>query len=91
MVLSSEIGSLLGSLLAGEVLSRHPDDYPLVFLIPCLINLGLLASFLAAFRPGDATDAPAAVARPGPSRPSPRTDDPPDPPAPLPMLPLPFA
>ena len=51
LVLTSGIGALLGSLLAGE-LSRHfPEEYPLVFLIPCLINLGLLVWFWAGFRP----------------------------------------
>jgi MFS family permease len=57
VVLTSGIGSLLGSLLAGEVLSHHPGDYPLVFLIPCLINLGLLVSFWGGFRSIGATDA----------------------------------
>jgi len=64
VVLTSGIGSLLGSLLAGEVLSHHPGDYPLVFLIPCLINLGLLVSFWGGFRSIGATDASQA-ARPG--------------------------
>jgi MFS family permease len=51
MVLTTGIGSLLGSLLAGEVLDRFPGDYPLAFLIPCVINVGMLATFWAGFRP----------------------------------------
>jgi MFS family permease len=50
VVLTSGIGCCLGSLLAGEVLSRRPGDDPLVFVIPCLINLGLLVPFWTGFR-----------------------------------------
>jgi MFS family permease len=51
MVLTTGVGSLLGSLLAGEMSRCFPGDYPLVFLIPCLINLGVLAAFCAGFHP----------------------------------------
>jgi len=50
VVLTSGIGSLLGSLLAGELLSHFPGDYPLVFRIPALIDLALLAGFWVGFR-----------------------------------------
>ena len=59
MVLTTGIGSLLGSLLAGEMSRRFPGDYPLVFLIPCLINLGLLVAFCAGFHPDPAHGASA--------------------------------
>ena len=51
MVLTTGIASLAGSLIAGEMSSRFPEEYPLVFLIPCLINLVLLAAFWSGFRP----------------------------------------
>jgi MFS family permease len=51
MVCTSGIGSLLGSLLAGELSTHLPVDDPRVFLIPCLINLGLLVAFWVGFRP----------------------------------------
>jgi MFS family permease len=54
MVLTTGIGSLLGSLLAGEMSRRFPADYPRVFLIPCLINLGVLVAFYAGFHPDSA-------------------------------------
>jgi MFS family permease len=50
MVFSSGIGSLLGSLLAGEILNVFPGRYPLLFLVPCLLNFGLLAFFWPTFR-----------------------------------------
>jgi MFS family permease len=50
MVLTTGVGSLLGSLLAGEISRHYPGDYPLVFLVPCLINLGLLVAFWATFQ-----------------------------------------
>jgi MFS family permease len=53
-VLTSGIGSLLGSLMAGELASHFPVDSPRLFLIPTLIDLGLLAAFTAGFRPGQA-------------------------------------
>ncbi len=56
MVVTSGLGSLLGSLLAGEVVSRTGGNYPAVFLIPCLINLGLLLFFYLGF-PSHATKA----------------------------------
>jgi MFS family permease len=50
MVLTSGIGSLLGSLVAGELVSRLRIEDSVVFLVPCLINLGLLVGFWAGFR-----------------------------------------
>jgi Nucleoside H+ symporter len=43
MVLTSGIWTLLGSVLAGEVLDRFSGDYVTIFLVPCLIDLTLLA------------------------------------------------
>jgi MFS family permease len=54
MVLTSGVGSLLGSVLAGEVLSRCRGDSGTVFLVPCMINVGLLIYFHAGFRPHSA-------------------------------------
>jgi MFS family permease len=54
MVLTSGMGSLLGSLLAGELAIRLRVDDPAVFLVPCLINLGLLTVFWVSFRTGRA-------------------------------------
>jgi MFS family permease len=51
MVLTTGIGSLAGSLIAGEMSRRYPGEYPLVFLIPFLINLGLLVAFCVGFHP----------------------------------------
>lgn len=50
-VLTSGIGSLLGSLLAGELMSLLGGNYSHAFLVPCLINLGMLAVFWMGFRP----------------------------------------
>jgi MFS family permease len=58
MVLTTGVGSLLGSLMAGEITRQFPQDYPVVFLVPFLINLAALAALCAAFRPerGHAVD-----------------------------------
>jgi MFS family permease len=50
-VVTGGLGSLLGSLLAGEVVGLFPGRFDLVFLVPCLINLGLLVYLLRRFRP----------------------------------------
>ena len=50
LVLTTGLGSLLGSLLAGEWVGRGPGDDVLVFLIPCMINGALLIYFLRGFR-----------------------------------------
>jgi MFS family permease len=55
VVLTSGMGSLLGSLLAGEIVGRLGGDAALVFLVPCVINLALLIYFCAGFRPDTAT------------------------------------
>ncbi|MHC5536969.1 MFS transporter [Singulisphaera rosea] len=60
MVLTSGLGSLLGSVMAGELSSRFGNGSAQIFLVPCLINLSLLGFFLAAFRPQ-----PVLTARPG--------------------------
>jgi MFS family permease len=61
VVLTSGIGTWLGSLLAGEVVDRFAGDYVKVFFIPCVIDLALLIYFCAGFRPvatnADWTDA----------------------------------
>ncbi len=50
LVLTTGLGSLLGSLLAGEWVGRgRPGDDVLVFLIPCMINGALLIYFLRGF------------------------------------------
>ncbi len=51
VMLTSGIGTLLGSVLAGEVVDRFAGDYVKIFLIPCMIDLILLIYFCARFRP----------------------------------------
>jgi MFS family permease len=51
LVLTTGLGSLLGSLAAGEWIGRRgPGDDVLVFLFPCMINGALLVYFLTGFR-----------------------------------------
>ncbi len=50
MVITSGMGSLLGSLLAGELVGRSGGDYTLVFLVPCAIDAVLFLVFCAKFR-----------------------------------------
>ena len=50
-VVTSGLGSLLGCLLAGEVVGLFPDQPGLVFLVPASINLALIVFLLAMFRP----------------------------------------
>lgn len=52
MVVTSGMGSLLGSLLAGEVLGQSAGDYRLVFLVPCAIDTILLLVFCTTFPSG---------------------------------------
>lgn len=49
-VLSSGIGCCLGSLLAGEAMSRWAAQPALVFLVPCVLNGTLLIYFGTGFR-----------------------------------------
>lgn len=51
VVVTSGVGSLLGSVLAGESAGWIGPDAALVFLVPCLINLGLLVYLCQGFRP----------------------------------------
>ncbi|HEV3121925.1 MAG TPA: MFS transporter [Isosphaeraceae bacterium] len=51
VVVTSGIGMLLGSLLAGETVMQSHVRPGLVFLVPCLINTGLLLYFVQCFRP----------------------------------------
>jgi MFS family permease len=53
-VVTGGLGSLLGSLLGGEVVRLFPGRFDLVFLVPCLINLALLVYLLGRFRPSPA-------------------------------------
>jgi MFS family permease len=54
IVLVTGLGSLLGSLLAGELLVRAGGVGSLVFQVPALINLGALIALVSFFRPGSA-------------------------------------
>ncbi len=56
-VINGGIGSMTGSLLASEVVRLAPADRGLIFLVPCLINVGLVILLLARFRPGAAGSA----------------------------------
>ena len=51
MVVTAGVGSFLGSLLAGEAVARSGGDYPLVFLVPCVIDSTLIVYFCAGFPP----------------------------------------
>jgi MFS family permease len=55
VVITSGIGCLLGSLLAGEVAAGAQGSAAGAFLVPCLINLGLLLYFVQGFRPSTTT------------------------------------
>jgi MFS family permease len=52
------IGNLLGSLLAGEIVSRVGFVSAPVFLTPLIINLALLSIFIIAFRPRPREETP---------------------------------
>jgi len=52
-VVTSGVGVLCGSLLAGETADWFPGGSPLVFLIPCLVDLALLLGFSLTFQPGE--------------------------------------
>jgi MFS family permease len=54
-VVTAGIGSLLGSVLAGDVMERLGGDERLVFLVPCVIDFALLVYFCAGFRPNSTT------------------------------------
>jgi MFS family permease len=51
MVVSSGLGMLLGSLLAGELVVWCRGDMAAVFLVPCSIHAGLIGFLGLAFRP----------------------------------------
>jgi MFS family permease len=51
IVVTNGIGTLCGSLLAGEIVARASDRLGMVFLVPCLINTGLLVYFVQGFPP----------------------------------------
>jgi MFS family permease len=51
-MISAGLGSILGSLLAGEVVGLFPGRFDLVFLVPCVINAGLILLLVWKFRPG---------------------------------------
>jgi MFS family permease len=55
MVVTSGIGALLGSLLAGDVLGRFAVDSALVFLVPCVIDSALIVYFCVGFAPNATT------------------------------------
>ncbi len=57
-VLTSGLGSLLGCLLAGEVVGAYPNQFGMIFLVPCAINAGLLLILLVMFRPDPKAVAP---------------------------------
>jgi MFS family permease len=53
-VVTGGLGSFLGSLLAGEVVGLFPGGYGPVFLVPCVINVGLILLLILKFRPANA-------------------------------------
>ncbi|HEX8202853.1 MAG TPA: MFS transporter, partial [Isosphaeraceae bacterium] len=60
LVVTTGVGLLAGSLLAGRVVDQAPGDDARIFWVPCLINAVLLGAWLAGFRP-HATAAAAAA------------------------------
>ncbi|WP_422927101.1 MFS transporter [Singulisphaera sp. PoT] len=52
LVLTAGIGPLLGSLIAGESALYFGSGHALVFVVPCVLNVLMLAAFVLAFRPG---------------------------------------
>lgn len=54
-MISGGLGSLLGSLLAGEIVGLFPGRYGIIFLVPCAINVGLILFLACAFRPETAS------------------------------------
>ena len=54
-VINGGLGSMTGSLLAGEAIRLTPNHPGLVFLAPCLINVALLFFLIARFRPEAST------------------------------------
>ena len=62
-VVTGGLGSLLGSLLAGEVVGLFPGRFGPVFLVPCVINAGLILLLFLKFRPEPASG-PAPVLAP---------------------------
>jgi MFS family permease len=50
VMVTSGMGSFLGNLLAGELVSRNGGVGPTVFLVPCLINAGVVVLLVRAFR-----------------------------------------
>ncbi len=66
------IGTLVGNLMAGEIVQFADGDYGLVFLIPCLIDLLALTYLIVAMRgldrpPAHRVSEPMIVATPSPS------------------------
>jgi hypothetical protein len=51
VMITAGIGNLLGNLLAGELVGRSGGIGGSVFLVPCLVNLGLVLFFAWSFRP----------------------------------------
>ncbi len=51
-MISGGLGSMLGCLLAGEVVRLFPGRFGPVFLVPCAINAGLILVLAWKFRPG---------------------------------------
>ncbi|MBV8078123.1 MAG: MFS transporter [Planctomycetaceae bacterium] len=54
VVMTSGVGTFLGNLMAGEIMSQSRGNYVPVFLIPAAINLALLLAFARGFRPAEA-------------------------------------
>lgn len=51
VVVTGGLGALLGSLLAGEISQWCGPAFSTVFLVPCLVDLGLLCWLYGGFRP----------------------------------------
>jgi MFS family permease len=67
-VVTSGLGSLLGCLLAGEVVAAFPGRFGMVFLVPCAINAVLLLVLVVKFRPEAVACASTQATRPNAHR-----------------------
>ncbi|MEO6808655.1 MAG: MFS transporter [Isosphaeraceae bacterium] len=58
VMITAGVGNLLGNLLAGELVGRTGGVSASVFLVPCLVNLGLFLFFARSFHPECQTQTP---------------------------------
>jgi len=72
MMTTSGLGSFAGSLMAGNLIGYCEGNYAVVFLVPCLIHVGLIGLFIMGFHPDGGVASRLVDAVPSPARPVPR-------------------